>query len=180
MDGYMGEIRLFGGNFAPKFWAFCEGQLLNIAEYSALYSILGTYYGGDGRSTFGLPDLRGRAPIGVGVGMGLSPIYQGQFGGSEREVLNASQMPVHAHVAQSELQAHLMAANKAGEEASPSGNSLARPSEGEIYSDEDASVAMNDDTVSTLARKLAFADNDVRWGKLMRYGTERLRARLPF
>jgi microcystin-dependent protein len=71
MEGYIGEMRLFAGTFAPLNWAFCEGQLLNITAYQALFSIVGTTYGGDGRATFALPDLRGRTPVGVGTGIGL-------------------------------------------------------------------------------------------------------------
>jgi microcystin-dependent protein len=105
-------------------------------------------YGGDGRTTFDLPDLRGRTAIGVGAGMGLSRINQGQAGGSEAVVLATSQLPVHTHAAQSELQAHLMAANVEAEEASPSANSLARPSSGDIYSDEDPTATMNPNSLA--------------------------------
>jgi microcystin-dependent protein len=82
-DPFIGEIALFGFNFAPRGWALAEGQILPIATYSALYSLLGTYYGGDGRSTFGLPDLRGRAAIGQGTGPGLDQRRIGQKSGSE-------------------------------------------------------------------------------------------------
>ncbi|MEZ4385631.1 MAG: tail fiber protein [Nannocystaceae bacterium] len=97
MEGMIGEIRLFAGNFAPRSWAFCEGQLLPISQNSALFSILGTMYGGDGRTTFALPDLRGRAPIGVGHGPGLSDIRQGEKGGAEQVTLTTSQLPSHNH-----------------------------------------------------------------------------------
>ena len=82
-DQFLGEIRMFAGNFAPRGWAFCDGQLLSIARNSALFSILGTTYGGDGRTTFALPDLRGRSPIHAGAGSGLSRYNLGQKGGSE-------------------------------------------------------------------------------------------------
>lgn len=82
-DPFIGEIMLFGGNFAPRGWAFCNGQLLSIAQYSALFSLLGTTYGGNGQTTFALPDLRGRVPIHAGQGPGLSPRTQGEIGGSE-------------------------------------------------------------------------------------------------
>jgi microcystin-dependent protein len=77
-DAMLAEVKLFAGTFAPRGWAFCEGQLLPINQYQALFSLLGTTYGGDGRTTFALPDLRGRAPIGVGTGPGLEPVRLGQ------------------------------------------------------------------------------------------------------
>lgn len=95
----MGQIELFGGNFAPRSWMFCNGQLLSIAQFSALFSILGTTYGGDGRTTFALPDLRGRAPIGQGHGPGLSNRALGARGGAETTALNAQQIPQHNHQA---------------------------------------------------------------------------------
>jgi len=81
---FLGEVRMFAGNFAPRGWALCEGQLLAISSNSALFSILGTMYGGDGRTTFGLPDLRGRAPVAVGTGPGLTEVKQGQKQGGSR------------------------------------------------------------------------------------------------
>ncbi len=80
---FFGEIMMFGGNFCPRFWARCDGQLLPISQNNALFSLLGTTYGGDGRTTFGLPDLRGRAPIGNGYGVGLPEVKLGQKGGTQ-------------------------------------------------------------------------------------------------
>ncbi|UGV39850.1 tail fiber protein [Methanococcoides orientis] len=94
---YIGEIRMFAGNYAPSGWAFCNGQVLAISEYTALYSIISTYYGGDGRTYFNLPDLRGRTPVHAGTGVGLSPVSLGQIGGQERVNLVVSQMPEHNH-----------------------------------------------------------------------------------
>lgn len=88
---------MFGGNFAPRGWAFCSGQLLPIANYSALFSLLGTTYGGDGRTTFGLPDLRGRIPINPGNGPGLRNYTWGQRSGSEQVALTVGQLPPHNH-----------------------------------------------------------------------------------
>ncbi|KOF03886.1 hypothetical protein AWW67_15355 [Roseivirga seohaensis] len=99
MEGYLAEIRGFAGNFAPRAWAFCSGQLLSIAQNQALFSLLGTTYGGDGRTTFALPDLRGRAPISAGQGPGLSNHNLGSRSGTETVTLTASQMPSHYHVA---------------------------------------------------------------------------------
>lgn len=88
---------MFGGNFAPRGWAFCNGQLLSIAANSALFSIIGTAYGGDGRTTFALPDLRGRVPLSPGQGPGLSHYAQGEKGGHETVTLQTSQIPSHNH-----------------------------------------------------------------------------------
>ncbi len=88
---------MFGGNFAPRGWALCDGQLLPIAQNTALFSIIGTIYGGDGRSTFALPDLRGRVPIHPGTGPGLSPYRLGERGGPESEYIAITQMPSHTH-----------------------------------------------------------------------------------
>ena len=93
------EITMFGGNFAPRGWAFCDGQLLSISQNQALFSILGTTYGGDGRTTFALPDLRGRVPISTGTGPGLSTRKLGSRSGVETVTLNALQMPNHTHIA---------------------------------------------------------------------------------
>jgi len=93
MDPFLGEIIMFGGNFAPRGWALCDGQLLPISQYSALFSILGTTYGGDGRTTFALPDLRGRVSMHPGHGPGLSNRRLGEKGGSETNTLTSSQMP---------------------------------------------------------------------------------------
>jgi len=94
---YIGEITMFGGNYAPRGWALCDGQLLPISQNSALFSILGTTYGGDGRSTFGLPDLRGRVPMHAGNGPGLTPRQLGQKYGTEENILSQAQLPAHSH-----------------------------------------------------------------------------------
>lgn len=122
----MAQIIMFGGNFAPRGWAFCEGQLLPIASYNALFSLLGTTYGGDGRTTFGLPDLRGRTPIHKGTGPGLPAISLGQKGGSATTTLQVANIPAHGHTAQ------LGVSTAAGEDDSPSGNVLAQAGS-EIY-----------------------------------------------
>lgn len=96
-DPFIAQIMMFGGNFAPRGWALCDGQLLAISSNSALFSILGTTYGGDGRTTFGLPDLRGRAPIHPGNGPGLTSRRLGERGGAETVTLNETQIPAHNH-----------------------------------------------------------------------------------
>lgn len=96
-DPFIAEIRVFPYNFAPRGWLACDGQLLSIAQNTALFSLLGTTYGGDGRSTFGLPDLRGRLPMGTGQGPGLSLRELGQQVGTEAVTLTTAQMPSHNH-----------------------------------------------------------------------------------
>lgn len=97
MDGYIAQILLFAGNFAPRNWSFCNGQILNINTNTALFSLLGTTYGGNGMTTFGLPDLRGRVVVGAGQGPGLSNIQLGQMSGTESITLNLTQIPSHSH-----------------------------------------------------------------------------------
>ena len=97
VETFLGEIRMFAGNFAPTGWAFCQGQLLPIAQNTALFSLLGTTYGGDGMTTFALPDLRGRVPVGFGQGPSLSNRVIGEQFGSELVTLNINQMPSHNH-----------------------------------------------------------------------------------
>ncbi len=112
---FVGEIRMFGGSFAPVGWAFCQGQLLAISENETLFNLIGTTYGGDGQSTFALPDLRGRVPVHMGTSSASGGTYVlGQTGGVENVTLTTSQIPPHSHVPQ--------AAAAAGSQASPSNN----------------------------------------------------------
>jgi len=99
-EGMMGEIKIFAGNFAPRGWMLCQGQILAISQYSALFSILGTTYGGDGRTTFALPDFRGRAPIQSGQGPGLNTYRLGDKVGRENVQVMSQNMPSHNHAAQ--------------------------------------------------------------------------------
>ncbi|AUC82625.1 phage tail protein [Lacinutrix sp. Bg11-31] len=99
MEQFIAQIMMFGGNFAPRGWALCDGQLLAISQYQALFSLLGTSYGGDGRTTFGLPDLRGRVPVHAGDGPGLPSARLGQKGGEAAVTLNVNQIPAHNHSA---------------------------------------------------------------------------------
>ncbi|WP_188892155.1 phage tail protein [Paenibacillus radicis (ex Gao et al. 2016)] len=96
-DQFLAEIRIFAGNFPPRGWAFCNGQLLAISQNTALFSLLGTTYGGDGRSTFGLPNLQGRAPMHPGQGPGLSMRDLGESGGQSNVTLLPNEMPAHSH-----------------------------------------------------------------------------------
>src|ERR1700728_415537 len=102
---YVAEVRAFPFNFAPTGWAMCNGQLLPISQNTALFSLIGTYYGGDGKSNFALPNLQGNIPIGSGQGPGLSPYDLGQPGGSQNVTLPLSEMPSHNHTLMSELKA---------------------------------------------------------------------------
>jgi len=110
-DPFLGEIRLFGCNFAPLGWALCDGQLLSIAENTALFSLLGTTYGGNGTSTFALPDLRGRVALSSGQGPGLSNYAQGSSAGTESVALTEAQLPTHTHKA--------VCSSSPGQQASP-------------------------------------------------------------
>jgi microcystin-dependent protein len=96
-DAYIAEIRIFGFNFAPKSWATCSGQIASIQQNTALFSLVGTTYGGNGQTTFALPDLRGRAPIHWGTGVGLAPVSLGQIDGEENHLLTTQEMPTHNH-----------------------------------------------------------------------------------
>ncbi|MFC1933410.1 phage tail protein [Chloroflexota bacterium] len=97
MDPFIGEIRMFAGNFPPRNWAFCDGQLIAVSQNDALFSLLGTIYGGDGRTTFGLPDLRGRIPIHTGQGPGLSSRPLGAKSGTESVTVMEQALPSHSH-----------------------------------------------------------------------------------
>jgi len=99
MEPFLGEIIMFGGNFAPRSWAFCDGQLLAISSNSALFSILGTTFGGDGRTTFGLPDMKSRVPVHEGTGAGLQTWRLGEKSGVDQVTLSSLQMPSHTHTA---------------------------------------------------------------------------------
>lgn len=97
MEGYIAEIRMFAGNFAPRSWAFCQGQLLSIAQNTALFSLLGTTYGGNGQTTFGLPDFRGRVAVGTGQGPGLPNVILGEMAGVPTTTLIITNLPAHNH-----------------------------------------------------------------------------------
>ena len=99
MEGYIAEVRNFAGNFAPAGWILCDGRLLSINNYQVLYTVIGTTYGGDGVNTFGVPDLRGRVPIGTGQGPGLANVVLGQKMGTETVTLLPANLPVHTHTA---------------------------------------------------------------------------------
>jgi microcystin-dependent protein len=117
-EPFVGEIKIVGFNFAPRGWAFCDGQLLPISQNTALFSLLGTTYGGDGRSTFALPDLRGRSARHAGTGPGLANVRSGERGGAVSHTLITNNLPSHSHTMN-------LASSSEGEQTSPAGNSLA-------------------------------------------------------
>lgn len=136
---FIGEIKIWPINFPPRNWAFCNGQLLSISSNTALFSLIGTTYGGDGRTTFALPDLRGRIPAGVGTGAGISTRNLGQRGGSETKALTVLNMPSHNHIIQSNQAIgggiEIIVNSEEGEESDPNNNYLAGTQEAG-YSDE--------------------------------------------
>ena len=141
-DPFIGEIRMFAGNFAPRGWAKCEGQLLAISQYNALFSILGTRYGGDGRTTLALPDLRGRVAIGSGSGPGLTPRSLSQRSGSETNMLTVANLPAHNH--------SINAVTADGNTSVPGGNLPAGTKLlDKEYSDATATTTMNATMVSS-------------------------------
>ena len=143
---FLGQITLFAGNFAPRAWAFCDGQLLPINSNSALFSILGTTYGGDGRTSFALPDLRGRAPIHAGRGPGLSDYRLGQRGGVEQTVLTQLQLPQHSHImgattAPVPVASTMSASGEEGDKEDAGGNALGSFSGGYVSQTPDEAMA---------------------------------------
>lgn len=140
-EPFIAEIRIFAGNFAPRSWAFCNGQLLPISQNTALFSLIGTIYGGDGRTTTALPNLQGRAPMHTGRGPGLTSRRLGERSGVTTVTLSEAQMPNHTH--------SLMAAPDPAEDPGPGGNSLARSVGGTAYGPAAGLVALDPDAVSS-------------------------------
>jgi microcystin-dependent protein len=140
-DPYIGEIRMFAGDYAPAGWALCNGQLMQISNNPALFSLLGTTYGGNGRTTFGLPDLRGRVPVQPGTGPGLTPYRQGQGGGLETVALSAQQAPAHTH----DISVEVKAVAGAGNQSAPGDHVWAADPRGatNVYSDAAPDTTMN-------------------------------------
>ena len=135
MAPYVGESRMFGGNFAPAGWQLCEGQLLPISENETLFNLIGTTYGGDGQTTFALPDLRGRIPVHQGNGYVLA-----QTGGAEEITLTVNQIASHSHA--------LIVSQDFASQATPAGNALAQSTLAEVYLQESANTAMRAGSVS--------------------------------
>ena len=134
-DPFVAEIRIFPFNFAPKGWAFCDGQLMPLSQNTTLFSLLGTTYGGDGKSTFALPNLQGRVPMHPGQGPGLSAHHLGESGGSATVTLLEGELPAHSHA--------MMAQSALATSKTPTGHTLARPGKGQTFTPPSANgVAM--------------------------------------
>ncbi len=136
-DPFVGEIRIVGFNFAPKGWAFCDGRLLPIAQNVALFSILGTTYGGDGKATFALPDLQGSAAIQPGQGQGLTERFQGEIGGAAQVTLIESEIPAHTHTVTGTT---ARAYDGPGNNSNPAGRRWAAPQREQLYAAADGAV----------------------------------------
>jgi microcystin-dependent protein len=134
---YVGEIRMFAGNFAPAGWMFCEGQLLPISEYETLFNLIGTTYGGDGQSTFALPDLRGRLPMHFGGGFTLA-----ETGGVETVTLTVPQIPAHTHP--------VLATINAGDQANPGNNVVAQNTAVQLYVEDVPNVNAGSQAISSV------------------------------
>jgi microcystin-dependent protein len=148
MDPYLGQIQAFAFNYAPLGWMKCEGQLLPIAQYSALFALLGTMYGGDGVTNFALPDLRGRVPISAGSGPGLSNHQQGEKGGTENVAITTNQMPAHSHAAGlSAIHGKMKCTDLEPNTDNPVGNCIARIPRYAQFSTEAPSKEMHADSI---------------------------------
>lgn len=138
---YIGEIRMFAGNFPPSGWAFCDGQLMPISENDALFVLLGTTYGGDGQETFGLPNLQGRLPIHAGQGPGITQTYQlGESGGVEQVTLTTNQIPIHNHP--------LLATSNPGTTTNPGTNLVSNSPNVGLYIEDVTGVQLKSDAIS--------------------------------
>lgn len=135
MQHYIGEVRMFAGNFAPEGWMFCEGQILSIADNDALFSLIGTTYGGDGQSTFALPDLRGRLPVHRGGGF-----IRGGTGGAEEVTLTTGQLPAHSHA--------FLASTDTGSQDTPAGNVPASSANVRMYIEDAPTTNLNSSVVT--------------------------------
>ncbi len=140
MDPFIGQIRIFAGNFAPDGWLFCDGSLLPIAQYDVLFALLGTTYGGDGASTFGLPDLRGRTPIHQGFGPDGQNYVIGEMLGSETVTLTPDQLPAHTHA--------FTASSAVANTPNPANNYLAQSSQVSAFFGDNPSIAMQNNSLT--------------------------------
>ncbi|GGX75017.1 microcystin dependent MdpB family protein [Litorimonas cladophorae] len=149
-EPYLGQITLGGWNFAPRGWAFCHGQLLPISQYSAVFSLLGTTFGGDGRTTFGLPDTRGRCVVGAGRGAGLTDRRIGQRSGAETTTLNVANMPSHSH--------RVNATNAIGNLTGPGSDFLAKSERTaqKVYHNGPATVQMDAGMIESVGGNTSF------------------------
>jgi len=139
-EPYVGEIRIFAGNFAPNGWMFCEGQTLAISENDVLFQLIGTTYGGDGQSTFNLPNLASRVPIHMGTGPGGTTYQLGELAGTEQETLTVQQIPIHTHP--------FTASSAVALATSPDGAVLAQSTQATLYIDDVPNVSVSANSVA--------------------------------
>jgi microcystin-dependent protein len=136
---FIGEIRMVGFNFPPVGWAFCDGQLLAISENDALFNLIGTTYGGNGQSTFGLPNLQSRTPVHIGTGPAGDTYTLGEMAGEEQVTLTVNQIPIHSHA--------FLATNSPGTQINPQGNTTGQPGQIQPYIDDVPSVPMSSNAI---------------------------------
>lgn len=149
---YVGEIKMIAGTNVPSGWYSCNGAILNISGYQALYNVIGNEYGGNGTTTFALPDMRGRLPICIGEGLDLTSRSFGDIGGNEITVLSESNLPTHNH--------NLMATSNYGDIATASGNVLATEASGStaVYKNDNVNVTMNSNSISSVGEGTSFSN----------------------
>ncbi len=151
-EPFIGEIRVFGFDFNPRFWVKCEGQTIPVRDNQALFALLGNRFGGDGINDFGIPDLRGRKPIGYGYAPGLQPYQLGQSGGYESIPLHSSQVPTHDHPATATINVAAKCTNAVGDSTEPEGKIPAKSSEGDkIYAGADPDKDLKDSAIEASA-----------------------------
>jgi len=138
-EPFVGQIQFFAFNFAPRSWSFCNGQLLPISQNTALFSLFGTIYGGDGRTNFALPNMQGRSPVHAGRGPGLTSRRLGERGGAEQVSLNSLQIPAHSHT--------LNATSNRGDQTTPVGHSLSKDGRDKTYSNTTPNTSMHSSSV---------------------------------
>jgi microcystin-dependent protein len=151
-EPFLGQLMVVGFNFCPRGWAPAAGQILSISQNTALFALLGTMYGGNGQTTFALPDLRGRVPVGVGQGPGLSNIDQGEVGGSESHTLLVSEMPMHSHTA--------FGSTSLPSSLSPTGKQLARQDRVNMYTNPGSLTPLAAQTIGTAGGSQPFPLRD--------------------
>ncbi|MEM8908405.1 MAG: tail fiber protein [Bacteroidota bacterium] len=170
MNPLIGQILMFGGNFAPRGWALCDGQLLAISQNTALFSILGTTYGGDGRTTFALPDLRGRLALHTGTGPGLTPRPLGQRYGTEYNVLNVTQLANHNHTAVVGGNVKIPVSANAADQTTAEENYMAETTGGtEIYHENPTSGQIYGSTINQVTVALQNSGNNQSVNNMMPY-----------
>jgi microcystin-dependent protein len=141
MEGTLAEIRMFGGNFSPRGWQFCNGQLLSIAQWTAVFALVGTIYGGDGQVTFGLPDFRGRAAVGTGNGAGLTSVQLGEMSGFNTSTLLTTNLPAHNHQLTGNI--NMPCLNDQGTSPNPGGNFPASSAPAKYYASTNDAIMGN-------------------------------------